>query len=47
VETPASVAAGLAVVLAAIQTSELVCPAAPRHRIQGAVLALNTVADRP
>lgn len=46
-ETAATAAERLAVVLAAIDAGELVAPAATRHRIQGAVLALNVLASRP
>jgi hypothetical protein len=46
-ETKPSLPDGVAVVLAAIDAGELVCPAATRRSILGAVLALNTVADRP
>jgi hypothetical protein len=46
-ETSAIVADQLAVILAAIDAGDLVAPAATRHRIQGAALALGVLAGRP
>jgi hypothetical protein len=46
-EYAAEVAHSLAPILAAIQAGELIAPAATRHRIQGAMLALDVLAGRP
>jgi hypothetical protein len=44
---PAELAMQLRQVLALIDADELTCSAAMRHRIEGAVLALNTLAGHP
>jgi hypothetical protein len=43
----AELAEQLSAVLGSIETGELTCSAAMRHRIEGAVLALGTVAGHP
>jgi hypothetical protein len=44
---PAELSMQLRQVLVSIEAGELTCSAAGRHRIEGAVLTLSTVADHP